>query len=140
MPDKFTAVWVSHSSINDFLNCPRSYYLKNVYKDPKTKHKIQVISPALSLGSAVHEVVESLSVLPVNQRFQESLVSKFEKVWNKFTGKKGGFLDEETQNRYKARGMEMLKNAQKNPGPLNTLAVKINMDLPYYWLSENDNI
>ncbi len=36
--------------------------------------------------------------------------------------------------------MEMLKNAQTNPGPLNTLAVKINMDLPYYWLSEEDNI
>ena len=34
--DKYTAVWVSHSSMGDFLKCPRAYFLHNVYKDPKT--------------------------------------------------------------------------------------------------------
>ena len=63
MADKYTAYWVSHSSINDFLKCPRAYFLKNVYKDPKTGRKIKLISPPLALGQAVHEVVESLSVL-----------------------------------------------------------------------------
>src|ERR1035437_4279352 len=33
--DKFNAVWVSHSSIGDFLKCPRLYYLHNVYKNDK---------------------------------------------------------------------------------------------------------
>ena len=56
--DSFTAVWVSHSSIGDYLKCPRAYYLKNIYKDPKNKKKIGIVNPALSLGSAVHEVVE----------------------------------------------------------------------------------
>jgi len=74
MNDKFTATWVSHSSIRDFLNCPRAYYLNNVYKDPATNHKIQIVSPALSLGSSVHEVIESLSNLPTKDRFKESLL------------------------------------------------------------------
>ncbi len=138
--DKFSAVWVSHSSLSDFLACPRAYYLKNVYKDPKTKHKIQVITPPLSLGAAVHEVVESLSVLPTHQRFLAPLVDKFEYVWQKYTGKKGGFFDNNTEHKYKERGIQMLRNIEKNPGPLTRLAVKINMDLPYYWLSDDDNI
>ncbi len=34
----------------------------------------------------------------------------------------------------------MLKRVESNPGPLKNLAVKIQMELPYYWLSEKDNI
>ncbi|MFC1627115.1 RecB family exonuclease [Patescibacteria group bacterium] len=138
--DKYSAVWVSHSSIGDWLRCPRAYFLKNVYKDPKTGHKISLVSPPLALGSAVHEVIEDLSELPVDKRFNESLVTKFDKVWQKFEGKKGGFLDKETESQYKEQGKEMLRKVMKNPGLLKTLAVKIQMDLPYYWLSEEDNI
>ncbi|KKU87195.1 MAG: hypothetical protein UY16_C0035G0009 [Candidatus Gottesmanbacteria bacterium GW2011_GWA2_47_9] len=76
--DKFTATWVSHTSIADFLNCPRAYYLRNVYRRPETNHKIQLVSPPLSLGSAIHEVLESLSVLPTKVRFTEPLLSKFD--------------------------------------------------------------
>jgi len=140
MPDKYTATWISHSSISDFLACPRSYYLKNVYKDPKTGHKIQVVNPSLSLGSIVHQVVESLSVLPTNKRFQVPLTEKFNKAWSKVSGKQGGFLDTKTENEYKRRGQDMLEMVTKNPGPLLKLAVKINMDLPFYLLSESDNI
>lgn len=138
--DKYTAVWVSHSSLNDFLTCPRAYFLKNVYKDPRTKHKIQLTSPSLALGSAVHEVIESLSVLPAPERFKESLIAKFDKVWLRHTGKKGGFFDPETEQQFKDRGHKMLRRVENNPGPLKNLAVKINMDLPYYWLSDSDNI
>jgi len=138
--DKYTAVWVSHSSISDWLTCPRAYFLKNVYKDPKTGHKISLMSPPLALGSAVHEVIEGLSVLPTDKRFDESLVAKFDKVWERFSGKKGGFSGSDDESRYKERGKEMLRNVMKNPGPLKNLAVKIQMDLPHYWLSEEDNI
>jgi ATP-dependent helicase/DNAse subunit B len=138
--DKYSAVWVSYSSISDFLKCPRAYYLKNVYKDPKTGNKIQIMTPPLALGQAVHEVVESLSVLPTDQRFNTPLVEKFEKVWEKISGKRGGFTDPETEQRYKKRGEEMLRQVSKNPGPLERLAVKIQMDLPHYWLSQEDNI
>ncbi len=140
MPDKFTATWVSHSSISDFLRCPRAYYLKNVYKDPKTNHKIKLVGPALSLGSAVHEVLESLSVLPKLSRFSESLIAKFEKSWAKVSGKKGGFINAESEHKYKTRGQDMLRRVMNNSAPLSGLAVKIQMDLPQFWLSEEDNI
>jgi len=138
--DKYSAVWVSHSSIGDFLTCPRAYYLKNVYKDPRTGHKVQLMSPPLALGQAVHQVVESLSVIPTKDRFSEPLIPKFERIWQNLSGKKGGFESEEQERRYFERGKQMLKRVVDHPGPLNNLAVKINMDLPYYWLSEEDNI
>lgn len=140
MPDKFTATWVSHSSISDWLKCPRSYYLKNVYRDPKTKHKIQLMAPPLALGSAVHEVIESLSVLPTKERFSEPLIKKFQKAWQKVSGKAGGFRDAATEEKYKLRGEAMLRRVMDHPGPLLNLAVKISDDLPHYWLSEEDNI
>ena len=140
MPDKFTAVWVSHTSIGDFLRCPRSYYLKNAYKDPKNRHKIQIMSPPLALGGAVHEVVESLSILPTDKRFKESLLAKFDEAWKKVTGKKGGFPSDEVEHKYKERGRDMLRRVMEHPGPLKNLSVKIKADLPYYWISEEDNI
>jgi ATP-dependent helicase/DNAse subunit B len=138
--DKYSAVWVSHSSISNFLECPRAYFLKNIYKDPKTGHKIKIMSPPLALGQAVHEVVESLSEIKTELRFKEPLMDRFEKSWKKITGKMGGFFDTETEYKYKERGAEMIRRVIKNPGPLKELAVKINMELPYYWLSEEDNI
>ncbi len=140
MPDKFSAVWVSHTSISDFLQCPRAYYLKNIYKDPKTRHKMQIMSPPLALGQVVHSVLESLSVVPTKDRFQESLVTKFERNWLAVTGKKGGFFDSATEAKYKDRGRAMLQQVMDNPGPLTGLAVKIKEDLPHYWLSEDDGI
>ncbi|HOZ80777.1 MAG TPA: PD-(D/E)XK nuclease family protein [Candidatus Woesebacteria bacterium] len=138
--DKFSAVWVSHSSISAYDECPRSYYLKNVYKDPKTGHKIKLVTPPLSLGKAVHEVIESLSEIKTDLRFKEPLIDKYERAWKKVSGKNGGFFDQETEYKYKVRGEEMIRRVMKNPGPVAELAVKINMELPYYWLSEEDNI
>ncbi|MDQ3008686.1 MAG: PD-(D/E)XK nuclease family protein, partial [bacterium] len=138
--DTYSAVWVSHSSISDFLKCPRSYYLKNVYKDPQTGHKIAITSPPLALGQAVHEVIESLSILPTQDRFKESLMVKYEKSWNKISGKRGGFSSEEQETLYRQRGEAMLRRVMENPGPVARRAVKIKMELPHYWLSEDDGI
>ncbi len=140
MGDTYSAVWVSHTSISDFLKCPRAYYLKNIYRDPQTHHKIQLMSPALALGQAVHDVLESLSILPTEQRLSESLIAKFERSWKKVSGRRGGFTDPETEERFKARGEAMLRRAMLHPGPLSRRAVKIKQDLPSYWLSEADNI
>lgn len=138
--DKYSAVWVSHSSISDFLKCPRAYYLNNLYKDPATGHKIQLISPPLALGSVVHDILESLSVLETEERLKKSLVKRLEEKWDKVSGEKGGFFDEKTEERYKERGREMMRKVMKDPGPLEKLAVKLPQDLPHYWLSEEDNI
>jgi hypothetical protein len=140
MPDKFSATWVSHSSMSDFLKCPKAYYLKNVYRDPRTNHKIQLVNPALSLGQTVHQVLESLSVLPVQKRFKRSLLDRFSEVWKNVSGKRGGFTNPDQEAQYKERGVEMLRTVNNNPGPLLQTAVKIKADLPHYWLSEQDEI
>lgn len=98
------------------------------------------MSPPLALGQAVHEVIENLSVLPVDERFNEPLINKFEFSWKKVSGKRGGFSNAEVEQRYKIRGEEMLKRVTDNPGPIGKQAVKIKMDLPNYWLSEEENI
>lgn len=139
-PDKYSATWVSHSSIADFLQCPRAYYLKNVYKDPITGHKIQVTTPALTLGSVIHEVLESLSVLKVDERFKVPLLSKFEAAWEKTSGKRGGFHSIAVEEKFKDEGRKMLDRVRNNPGPLERRAVKVQADLPHYWLSKEDEI
>ncbi len=142
--DKYSAIWVSNSSISDFLKCPRLYYLRNVYKDPKTNHKINIISPALALGQTVHEVLESLSFLPSDSRFTESLLSKYDVVWQKVSGKLGGFTDEIEEKYVKERGVKMLQRVMDYPGPILSKAIKIRKDdpnyLPNFYLSEEENI
>lgn len=140
--DKYSAVWVSHSSISDFLKCPRSYYLRNVYKNPKTGHKMTIMTPPLALGQAVHEVIESLATLPVEERLKISLVKRLDPVWLKVTGKRGGFKNYSIENEYRDRAIQMLINLQEDPGPLLKKAIKIKSDmgLPHYWLSEKEGI
>jgi len=141
MSDKYKATWVSHSSISDFLACPRAYYLRNVFKDPKTGNKITVTSPFLSLGQAVHDVIESLSILPTEERLKVSLLKKFDVSWQKVTGKLGGFRNLEQEKEFKERGIKMLKRVEKHLGPILNKAIKIQSDfIPNYYLSEEDNI
>ncbi|OHA59399.1 MAG: hypothetical protein A2589_00830 [Candidatus Vogelbacteria bacterium RIFOXYD1_FULL_46_19] len=142
--DKYTAVWVSHSSLGDFLKCPRAYYLHNVYKDPKTGHKLNVVSPALSLGSAVHEVVEGLLQYPAEARAKQPLFSHYELAWQKVSGHRGGFKSTEEERASKERGRKMIERVMAHPGPLLNKAVKLpeheNNMPPNYFLSEEDNI
>jgi hypothetical protein len=99
-----------------------------------------MMSPPLALGQAVHEVIESLSMLPSEKRFLEPLMVRFSLAWDKVSGKRGGFSSAEQETRYRQRGEEMIKRVEQHPGPLRNLAVKINMDLPHFWLSEEDQI
>jgi len=98
------------------------------------------MSPALALGQAVHESLEALSQLPREQRFREPLPNRFERAWQKVTGKKGGFFSTEKELEYQKRGRDMIARVYNHPGPIAELSVKIQKDLPYFWLSEDDNI
>lgn len=138
--DKFSALWISHSRIKDFEICPRAYYLKYLHRAPKTGHRIKLMTPPLALGQIVHDVLETLSVKPLKERFKESLIVKLHTLWNKIEGKRGGFPDSDIEQQYKARAETMLLRIMKDPGPLAKLAVKMKMDLPYFWLSEEKNI
>lgn len=138
--DKFSAVWVSHSSINDFLRCPRLYFLNNVYKNPETGRKISVTNPHLSLGQVIHDVLESLSELPVEKRFDIPLKVLLNVKWAKVHGKIGGFKNDVEEMQFKDRALTMLTNVQQKPGPILEKAIKLKEDLPWYWLSEEQNI
>jgi ATP-dependent helicase/DNAse subunit B len=141
MQDKYKAIWLSHSSSSDFLKCPRLYYLKNVWKNPAGR-KINIVSPHMSLGSAVHGVLEPLAELKTEDRFKEDLLEKYSEVWKKFSGKIGGFLDPETEKNYFDRGVQMIKNVIENKGPLGNKTVKFYKGdfIPNIYLSEKENI
>ncbi|MEI6478175.1 MAG: PD-(D/E)XK nuclease family protein [bacterium] len=146
MQDTRYAVWLSHSSIGDYLKCPRSYYLKNLYKNPQTGRKITLMQPSLALGQAVHGVLESLQSLPVDVRLKDSLLDKYDLAWEKVRGKWGGFSSNEQEEEFKQRGREMLERVMKHPGPLLNKALTIPArsmmieGLPSFYLSEEDNI
>lgn len=138
--DKFAAVWLSHSTMSDFLKCPRLYYYINIYKNPKSGRKITMMNPHLALGQAVHGVLDELSQLPSDSRFNKDILSMYEENWKSVTGKKGGFSNELQEKEFKDRGVEMLQRVMNHPGPLLNKALKMKQDLPYYWFSEKDDI
>jgi ATP-dependent helicase/DNAse subunit B len=134
--------------MGDFLKCPRAYYLHNVYKDPRTGRKINLVTPALSLGSAVHEVVEGLADFKVEERKEklgeDALRKAFQTAWKKVSGRRGGFTDESEEKEYRERAWAMIERVAKNPGPLLAKTVKVKngeRDLPpNFLLSPEDNI
>jgi ATP-dependent helicase/DNAse subunit B len=143
MSDKYKAVWVSHSSMGDFIKCPRLYFLHNVYKDPKSGNKIAIISPHMSLGVAVHNVLENLVNFKTKERFDRDLFADYEASFQKFSGKIGGFESAEQEAEFKERGRQMIQKVIENPGPLSRLTVNFYKGdfLPNYWLNgEEDNI
>lgn len=142
--DKYSAVWVSHSSMGDFLKCPYAYYLHNIYKDPKTGRKINIVNPSLSLGVAVHEVLEGLADFSFDKRFEKPLLETLETEWKKVSGKKGGFKTIEEENQFKERAISMINRVDNNREPLLKKTVKIkegnNGMPPNFYLSEEENI
>jgi ATP-dependent helicase/DNAse subunit B len=141
--DKYGAVWVSHSSIGDFLKCPRAYYLHNMYRS-KNNRKINLVSPALSLGSAVHETLDGLAKYKTEDRFKKSLLEAFEENWKKVSGKIGGFKTVGEEAEAKERAKQMIERVAKNPGPLLKKTLKLKSEesetLPNFLLSEEENI
>lgn len=141
--DKYSAIWVSHSSIGDFLKCPRAYFLHNMYKNPRGR-KINIVNPHLSLGIAVHETLEGLLQYKAEERFAKPLLQTFEENWTKVSGKIGGFKTEAEEQDSKQRARQMIERVDANRGPLAQLAVKLkehaNNMPPNFYLSEKDNI
>jgi hypothetical protein len=119
--DKYKALWLSHSSISDYLKCPRLYFLRTIYKDIRTGHKISIVNPSLSLGQSVHTAVEFLADLPTEARFNLSPLVKFEEAWQKVSGEKGGFENSSEEALYKEKGIKMIRNIIDNPGPVSCI-------------------
>jgi ATP-dependent helicase/DNAse subunit B len=137
------SVWVSHSSIGDFLKCPRLYFLRNVYKDPLSRNKINVIDPPLALGQVVHDVIDEISKLPAEERLAASPLKRYKTLWRGVEGEKGGFKNKDQEGEFYERGFKMIQRIVDSPGPLANKAVKINSPdnlPPRYTISEEDEI
>jgi hypothetical protein len=67
---------MSHSSLNDFSQCQRLYYLKNVYKN-KNKKKIAIAAPHAILGIAIHNVLENLVNFNSVERIKKNILEEF---------------------------------------------------------------
>ncbi len=130
--DPYTAIWLSHSSINDFLSCKRLYFLKNIFKDPISKRKINIVSPYLSLGIAIHNTLEPLKEIETTNRelyIKNNLINNYKNNFDSLTGKKGGFKNKEEENEFFERGLKIMKNILKDT------MILINKVIPekYFW-------
>lgn len=127
-------IFVSYTSLKDFLKCPRAYYLKNIYRDPKTGFRLQLASPYLSLGSTVHDAIKWFLEME-GQATKGQLIQKFRNLWLKYTGKKGGFSSREEEGTVGKRGLLMLENFFKNAAVLEKK--KHDISFPKYPVLEN---
>jgi len=113
-----------------------------MYKDPRTGHKVSIVTPHMSLGIAVHEVLEGLAEFPADTRMDRDLIAWYNTVWQKYSGKKGGFLSDNEEAEFKARGVVMLEKVVKDPRFLVNKCIKLPQDkMPCnFYLSEEHNI
>ena len=142
--DKYAAVWTSYSSISDFQTCPRAYYLNNVYKDPVTRRKINLMTPAMALGHAVHNTIEPLANVPAEKRMEQPIQERFETEWSQVSGLQGGFRSKQEEADKYERGKAMIERVIQHPGPLTRKALRLpegrNGMPPNFYLSEEENI
>src|SRR3989344_5597268 len=106
------ALWLSYTALKDFLKCPRSYYLKNRYRDPKTGYRLQIASAPMTLGSLVHDAIKwYLQTGRVASK--DDVIKKFRNHWLKYRGKRGGFKNTGEEANFGKKGLLMLDNFLK---------------------------
>jgi ATP-dependent helicase/DNAse subunit B len=121
------ALFISYTSLKDFDNCPKAYYLKNIYRDPKTGYKLQIASPYLTLGAIVHDAIKWFLQMD-RQISEDQLIAKYKNIWLKYRGKKGGFPTREDEAVFGKRGIAMLKNFFAN-----IISLEQNLDLDNFY-------
>lgn len=108
------AIYVSHTSLKDFAKCPRAYYLKNIYRNPQTKFKLQIASPYITLGATVHDVLDWYLKLSQKPATKDEVFNQFRAFWRKFTGRNGGFVSRAEEAMFGNRGLKMIENFLEN--------------------------
>ncbi|MDO8576979.1 MAG: PD-(D/E)XK nuclease family protein [Candidatus Daviesbacteria bacterium] len=107
------ALWISYTALKDFTRCPRSYFLKNRYRDTKTGNRLQVASAPMTLGSLVHDAIKwYLQTGRVASK--DDVVKQYKNHWLKYRGKRGGFSSREEEADFGKRGLKMLDNFMEN--------------------------
>lgn len=111
------ALWISYTGLKDFLKCPRSYYLKNRYRNPKTGNRLQIASAPMTLGSLVHDAIKWY-LQTGRVAVKDDVVRLYRNHWLKYRGKRGGFRSREEEADFGRRGLKMLDNFLKNAAVL----------------------
>lgn len=115
-------IYISYTSLSDFLKCQRAFYFKNIYRhkipvkegeEPHEPFRIQIASPYLSLGSTVHDAIKWFLEMK-GQVTKERLLKKFRNLWLKYRGKRGGFASDEDEAIFGKRGLKMIDNFYQN--------------------------
>lgn len=125
-------IYLSYTSLKDFLKCPNAYFLKNIYRDPKSGFRIQIVSPYLTLGSTVHDSVKWFLEMQ-RQVTNGQVIQKFRNFWLKYRGKKGGFSSLEEERNFGFRGLKMLDNFVKNAKALEKAAPNVSFPKINLW-------
>lgn len=137
-------LWVSHSKINDFMKCPKAYYLHYLYKNPLTGNKITIINPHLALGLSVHDTLDAFASVPSLDRPKFPFEEMLSNIWEeKYSGKKGGFSTKEEEISFKEKGLMMINKVSENLGPLANKSVRLLSPdhlPPRYFLSKEEGI
>ena len=107
------AIFLSNTSLSDFLSCPKAYYLKNIYRDSRNNYRLQIASPYLSLGATVHDVIKWY-LTSEDVPSLEGTEQKFHDLWGKYSGKRGGFIIPSDEEEFIKRGLKILENFVKN--------------------------
>jgi RecB family exonuclease len=96
----------------------------------------------MSLGVAVHEVLEGLGDYPAEDRMSRDLDADFELAWRGVSGKRGGFVSDEDEAAFRARGTAMLANVKRDPRFLVNKRIKLKKETmnPNFYLSDDENI
>lgn len=103
------ALFISYTGLKDYTRCPRSFYLKNIYRDPKTGYKLQIAGASMTLGAILHDVFKWFLQMD-RQVTKEQLIQKYRNLWLKYRGKRGGFATREDEASFGKRGLKMLDN------------------------------
>ena len=115
------AIFLSNTSLSDFLSSPKAYYLKNIYRDSRNNYRLQIASPYLSLGATVHDVIKWY-LTSEDVPSLEGTEQKFHDLWGKYSGKRGGFIIPSDEEEFIKRGLKILENFVKNAKCLEKLA------------------
>lgn len=107
------ALFISYTGLKDFLKCPGSFYLKNIYRDPKSGYRLQIASAPMTLGSLVHDAIKWYLQTGRNAN-KEAVIAKFRNHWLKYRGKRGGFSSREEEGEFGKKGLKMLDNFFEN--------------------------
>ncbi len=113
------------------MNCPRAYYLKNLYRDPVTNNKLQIASPHLTLGSTIHDTIAWYCEQEPKPTKDET-IQKFRQLWKNYRQKRGGFETLEEEASFGKRGLQMVENFYNHATALDPCAPTVKF--PKYML------